>query len=246
MPMPTNDDYEVVDKNQDDAIAQLVDAVVGPEVQRAPYSELVYEAAGKLVDAYNAFLRFLLERAPMTEPLIPTRNDYKLVNKNQDDAIAQLVDAVVGREVPRAPYGELVYKAAGKLVDACEALYAVYNYRLTDEEYEAEVERRRQIGLTIDPATAETTFWWADYANPYRLLDREKYDTGCVGRAEFARHPGASNTDWVSFGHLPKATRKALWERDEHKLTFPYGLYPDDDVINYPPAAKGECVEDVP
>ena len=49
------------------------------------------------------------------------------------------------------------------------ALKAVYNYRLTDiDEYKAEVERRRQIGLTIDPATAETTFWWADLRRSLR------------------------------------------------------------------------------
>ncbi len=45
---------------------------------------------------------------------MPTEDDYELVNKNQDAAIAELVDAVVGREVPRAPYGELVYEAAWK------------------------------------------------------------------------------------------------------------------------------------
>ena len=166
---------------------------------------------------------------------LPTDEDYKLVNKNQDDAIAELVDAVVGREVPRAPYGELVYKAALKLVDACKALDAVYHYRLTDiDEYEAEVERRRQIGLTIDPDTAETTFWWADISDPYCILDREKYHEGCVGREQFARNPGASNNDWVDFHDLPDATRTALWERDQRKLVFPYGLHPDDDIINTP------------
>jgi hypothetical protein len=69
---------------------------------------------------------------------MPTNDNYKLVNKNQDDAIAGLVDAVVGRELPRAPYGEHVYKAARKVADACQALKAVYDYKLTDiEEYNA-------------------------------------------------------------------------------------------------------------
>jgi hypothetical protein len=171
---------------------------------------------------------------------MPTNDDYKLVNKNQDDAIAELVDAVVGQEAPRGPYGELVYKAAWSLVKVFKAADAVYNYRLTDiEEYDTEVERRRQIGLTIDPATAETTFWWADIFDPYHILD-PKHHGGQVGRERFARNPGESN-DWVNFHDLPEATRNALWERDERKLVFPYGLNPDDDVINYPPAVKGDA-----
>jgi hypothetical protein len=170
---------------------------------------------------------------------MPINDDYKLVNRNQDDAIAELVDAVVGREVPSAPYGELVYKAAWKLAESCKALEAVYNYRLTDiDEFNAEVERRRQIGLTIDPATAETTFWWADINDPYCILDEEKYHEGQSGREQFARNPGASNNEWVHFYDLPEATCKALWERDKRKLVFPYGLNPDDDLINYPPAVQ--------
>ncbi len=168
---------------------------------------------------------------------MPTKDDCKLVKQNQDDAIAELVDAVVGREVTRAPYGEVVYKAAWKLAESCKALEAVYNYRLTDlDEYNVEVERRRQVGLTIDPATAETTFWWADVFDPYDILD-PKHHGGQIGRESFARNPGASNDEWVDFGDLPEATRKALWERGGRKLMFPYGLNPDDDVINYPPAA---------
>ena len=99
------------------------------------------------------------------------------------------------------------------------------------------MERRRQIGLTIDPATAETTFWWTDVIDPYDILD-PKHHAGSAGRTRFARNPGASNGDWVDFNDLPEATRKALWERDGRKLSFPYGLSPGDDVINYPPAAQ--------
>jgi hypothetical protein len=42
--------------------------------------------------------------------------------------------------------------------------------------------------------------------------------------------------DWVDVNDLPEPTRKALSKRDERKLVFPYGLHPDDDVINHPPA----------
>jgi hypothetical protein len=174
---------------------------------------------------------------------MPTSDDYKLVNKNQDDAIAELVDAVLRepQEGQRTKYSKPVYEAALKLVEACKALDAVYDYRLTDiDEYKAEVERRRQIGLTIDPATAETTFWFADICDPYCILDREKYHEGQSGREYFARNPGASNYDWVDFFDLPEATRKALWERDERKLVFPYGLNPGDDLINYPPAVQSQ------
>lgn len=107
-------------------------------------------------------------------------------------------------------------------------------YKSDIEDYEAEVERRRQIGLTIDPATAETMFWYADVIDPYCLL-AEKYHAGCVGRERFARNPGG---EWVDFADLPEATCKALWDRDGRKLSFPYGLHPDDDVINYPPPSK--------
>jgi hypothetical protein len=97
-----------------------------------------------------------------------------------------------------------------QLVEARKALEAVNYKRLTDvDEYRAEVERRRQIGLTIDPATAETTFWWADVFDPYHILD-ESHHGGQVGREGFARHPGARPKDWVGFNHLPEATREAL------------------------------------
>jgi hypothetical protein len=172
---------------------------------------------------------------------MPTEDDYKLANKNQDDAIAELVDTVLRERPEGRPtrYSDPVYKAAWKVTEACKALEAVYDYRLTDiDEYNAEVERRRQIGLTIDPATAESTFWWADIHDPYCILDREMYHEGQGGRERFARNPGASYYDWVHFRDLPKATREALWERDGHKLVFPYGLHPGDDLINYPPASS--------
>jgi hypothetical protein len=99
------------------------------------------------------------------------------------------------------------------------------------EEYRIEIERRRQIGLTIDPAIAETIFWWADVNDPYGILD-ERFHEGQSGREYFARNLGG---DWVRFEDLPEATRKALWERDRRKLVFPYGLHPGDDIINRPP-----------
>jgi hypothetical protein len=163
----------------------------------------------------------------------PEREDHhETLHMEHDNAIAALVDAVRSDQgkAMGARYSEQVYEAVWELVNATEALRAA-----DMEKYQAEIERRRRIGLTIDPATAETTFWWADGGDPYGMLG-PKYYIGCVGRERFARNPGG---DWVEFGDLPKATSEALWKRDGRKLSFPYGLDPSDDVINYPPADKG-------
>jgi hypothetical protein len=102
---------------------------------------------------------------------------------------------------------------------------------MSNDEYTAFIEERRKIGLTIDPAIAETTFWWADIGDPYCVLG-PKHHYGQVGRERFARNPGG---EWVDFGDLPEATREVLWKRDGRKLSFPYGLNPGDDIINRPP-----------
>jgi hypothetical protein len=175
---------------------------------------------------------------------MPSDDDHRRANESQDEAVATLVAAVLSEpQEPQSPrYSEAVYKAAWKLVDACNVVQANYDYRITDlEEYKVEVERRQQIGLTIDPATAETTFWWADAGDPYHLLDEGSH-LGCVGRVRLARNPGAS--DWVAFSDLPEATSKALLERDGRKLVFPYGLDPSHDVINYPATMQDEKAEE--
>src|SRR5205085_2348403 len=56
-------------------------------------------------------------------------------------------------------------------------------------EHKMEFERRRRIGVTIDPVTAETASWWIDDGDPYRMLDNEFHDE--EPRYEhFARNPG--------------------------------------------------------
>jgi hypothetical protein len=45
------------------------------------------------------------------------------------------------------------------------------------EEYRIEIERLRRIGLTIDPATAETAFFWTDMNDPYDILDERSGGT---------------------------------------------------------------------
>jgi hypothetical protein len=196
--VPTNDDVELVDKYIDDAIAELVDAVMGKEVPRGPYGKRICEAAWKVTYACKTLNAF---------------DDYRQsVNKKTGDAISELVNAVMGEEVPRVPYGKLIYKAAWGVAHACQNLNAVCHCRMTDwDEVQAECERRRQIGLTIDPATAVTRWWDADFADPYGILD-EKFHLGIVDE-QFARNRGASNADWVNFSDLPEATKKALQER---------------------------------
>ena len=47
----------------------------------------------------------------------------------------------------------------------------------------------------------------------YGILD-ERYHGGQSGREYFARNPDG---EWLFFEDLPKATQKALWERDRRK-----------------------------
>ena len=81
-------------------------------------------------------------------------------------------------------------------------------------EYRAFLKHKQQVGLTIDPATAETTFWHADQGDPYGVRSHRFYEDQ-VGRERFARAPGG---EWVSFNDLPDATSKALAKRDRAKL----------------------------
>lgn len=89
------------------------------------------------------------------------------------------------------------------------------------EERRIEIERLRQIGPTIDPATAETAFFWTDMNDPYDIL-QERYHEGQSGHEYFARI---------------RSDAQALWERDRRKLGFPHGLNPADEIINKPPLA---------
>ncbi len=77
---------------------------------------------------------------------MPTDEDYKRVNNNQADAIVELVDAVLcdPEEARKTEYGERVYQAALKLVEACIELDEVYDKGLDLDEYQMEVEGRRQ------------------------------------------------------------------------------------------------------
>ena len=121
-----------------------------------------------------------------------------------------MVDALAGPNLPDGPYSEDIHKTAMKVVYAYRAGQEVQNCCITDlEEYKAEVERRRDIGRTIDPAIAETNSWYEDMSDRYDILD-EKYHEGCVSREYFARNPGGT---WVNLGDLPEGTGKVFFPK---------------------------------
>ena len=138
-----------VDKEFDFAIEDLVNAAVGENMPRTWYSgnDRVCEAARNMAEAYQAGQAVY-------------KDGHWLVDENFQEAITALVFAV-RENPPCGPYSDQVYEAARNVAEAYQAglAKAFYFYTLTDiAEYKAELDRHRQIGLTIDPATAETTF----------------------------------------------------------------------------------------
>ena len=189
--------YWPVDKKFDDAITALGKAAGGDNMPPLRYNrEQVYERLGDIAEVYQT--GFIDE-------------------KDFHEAVKDIVGFVLRENAPREPYSEEIYEAAqnvGKAYEAARSKVVCY-YRLTDVyDYEAEIERRRQIGLTIDPTIAESKIWSADSNDPYGILD-DNYHVGHHGLEYFARNPGAGDDEWVHFHHLPIATRKALWQLDK-------------------------------
>jgi len=86
---------------------------------------------------------------------------------------------------------------------------------------------RKEIGLKIDPETAEVTWIGSLVVQGYRQQER---------RSCFARAPGSDL--WVNFDDLPEATREALWKKHSSRLPepFPVGFEPpwlpvDEDIL---------------
>ena len=78
---------------------------------------------------------------------------------------------------------------------------------------------RKEVGLTIDPRTAEVMWTFGYVIDPYGvythdLMEEEK----CMGRIYFARSPG--DEIWVDYGDLPEKTLAALRgsERERRSL----------------------------
>jgi hypothetical protein len=78
---------------------------------------------------------------------------------------------------------------------------------------------RREVGLKIDPATAEVSFHWTDTGDPYGIHARSPGEDYCVGRSYFARSPGSDI--WVEFGDLPDETRDKLWNKIDSGVLGP-------------------------
>jgi hypothetical protein len=67
MPLPTQAEKDLLDKNYDDAIAALVDALVGQNVPRGSYCQSVYEAARTIAALVNAVVGENVARGPHGE-----------------------------------------------------------------------------------------------------------------------------------------------------------------------------------
>jgi hypothetical protein len=89
---------------------------------------------------------------------------------------------------------------------------------------------RSAAGLAIDPKTADVMWWHAQTLDPYGDLPRIPDGFDSVGREYFARAPGSDV--WINFGHLPQATRDALWATYRCKLSFPAGLFDVDTIVS--------------
>jgi hypothetical protein len=209
--------FELSEALYRETISALVVAIAGPDkAAHGLYSPPAKDAAWDLVQGVNG------------------QDDWR-ASSHVDSAIGTLVAALVGENVGRGPYCDLVYDAVLSFVYAYRAGQEIQNCRITDrQEYDAERERLRKIGETIDPATAETMFWFADMSDPYDILDYS-YHEDCVGRVQAARNPGEV---WVVLDDLPAATAMALWERDRRKLVFPHGIDHEYEIINKPPVTE--------
>jgi hypothetical protein len=124
---------------------------------------------------------------------LQTEDNHMIVDLHH--AFAGLMFALLNKQVSRKAQDRLIYIAARELAEWYRAMTADL------KKEKAEQERLRQVGLTIDPATAETTWSYVDFY-------------GCACPDYFGRNPGG---EWVNFDDLPEATREALRERDERE-----------------------------
>jgi len=95
-------------------------------------------------------------------------------------------------------------------------------------------ERRREVGRSIDPETAEVIFTHEQVGDPYGERDDIPEECRQVGRAYFARPPGGDT--WVWFGDLPEETMKALWV----KLQEPGEANPLNKTFTWKPRTAEE------
>jgi hypothetical protein len=82
------------------------------------------------------------------------------------------------------------------------------------------LEIRKEAASNIDPATARTTWTFADVLDPYGVEPRVPKGLSCIGRTCFARAPGSEI--WVWYGDLPDEVRRRLIERPELPDDLPF------------------------
>ena len=126
----------------------------------------------------------------------------------------------------------------GKKPTAEEGKYlkSAHNKKLTLREYNAELERRRQIGSRLTLLLPRPRSGGRMTLTPITSSMNIITQDASVG-SDLPAIPAANG---FTSGDLPEATCKALWKRDGRKFVFPYGLHPDDDVVNCPPAVNGK------
>ena len=93
------------------------------------------------------------------------------------------------------------------------------------DEIRKYLDDRKREAVTIDPQTAEVTWWYAETLDPYGVYDLPP-EAQQIGREYFARHPGSEI--WVWFGDLPDVTSTKLMERHGRELVLPAGLQEPD------------------
>lgn len=93
------------------------------------------------------------------------------------------------------------------------------------DEIRKYLDDRKREAVTIDPQTAEVTWWYAETLDPYGVHDLPP-EAQQIGREYFARHPGSEI--WVWFGDVPDVTSTKLMERYGGELAFPAGLQEPD------------------
>src|SRR3954468_7290156 len=74
---------------------------------------------------------------------------------------------------------------------------------------------RKEVGLQIDPETAEVEWCYAQTLDPYGDDPNLPEEYQQVGREYFAFSPGRDV--WVWFGDLPPAIEDALWKKHKSK-----------------------------
>jgi hypothetical protein len=90
---------------------------------------------------------------------------------------------------------------------------------MTEEERQAWRAIRKELGLTVDPKTAEVMWTYAQTLDPYGIYPEVREECDQIGREYFAR-PSGSDV-WVSFDDLPEPTIRALRQELKERQACP-------------------------